>query len=65
VKDAAEYLAQVKALIVMNPEIVHWTALREEAQGDVGFIRYKHITKSQPNAKISRASQMLVVCDML
>lgn len=40
-KDAAEYLAQVKALIVMNPEIVHWTALREEAQGDVGFFRYK------------------------
>jgi len=40
VKDAAEYLAQVKALIVMNPEIVHWTALREEAQGDVGFFRY-------------------------
>lgn len=40
-KDAAEYLAQVKALIVMNPEIVHWTALREETQGDAGLFRYK------------------------
>jgi hypothetical protein len=41
VKNAAEYLAQVKALIVMNPKIVHWTALREEVQGDTGLIRYK------------------------
>ncbi len=40
-KDAAEYLAQVKALIVMNPQVVHWTAAREEAQGEAGLFRYK------------------------
>lgn len=40
-KDAAEYLAQVKALIVMNPQIMHWAAAREEAQGDAGLFRYK------------------------
>jgi hypothetical protein len=41
VKNAAEYLAEIKALIVMNPKIVHWTALREEIQGDAGLIRCK------------------------
>lgn len=40
-KDAAEYLAQVKALIVMNDQVMHWTAAREEAQGDAGLFRYK------------------------
>ncbi len=40
-KDAAKYLAQVKALIVMNPQIMHWAAAREEAQGDAGLFRYK------------------------
>jgi len=45
VKNAAEYLAQVKALIVMNPQVVHWTAAREEAQGDSGLFRYKLILR--------------------
>lgn len=40
-KDAAEYLSQVKALIVMNDQVMHWTAAREEAQGDAGLFRYK------------------------
>ena len=40
-KDAAEYLAQVKALIVMNHQVLHWTAAREEAQGNAGLFRYK------------------------
>lgn len=40
-KDAAEYLAQVKALIVMNHQVMHWTAAREEGQGDAGLFRYK------------------------
>ena len=44
-KDAAEYLAQIKALIVMNPQIVHWAAAREEAQGDAGLFRYKLILR--------------------
>lgn len=44
-KDAAEYLAQVKALIVMNSQVVHWAAAREEAQGDAGLFRYKLILR--------------------
>lgn len=40
-KDATDYLAHIKALIVMNPQIVHWTVLREEAQGDMGLFRYR------------------------
>ncbi len=44
-KDAAEYLAQVKALIVMNPQVEHWKAAREEEQGDVGLFRYKLVLR--------------------
>lgn len=48
-KDAADYLAHIlvlsfvegKALIVMNPQVVHWTVVREEAQGDMGLLRYR------------------------
>lgn len=40
-RGAAEYLAHVKALIVMNPQVTHWTAVREEVQGDAGLFRYK------------------------
>lgn len=40
-KDAAEYLNAIKALIVLTPEIVRWEIVREEAQGDVGLLRYR------------------------
>lgn len=40
-RDAADYLAHIKALIVMNPQVVHWTVVREEAQGDMGLFRYR------------------------
>lgn len=40
-KDAAEYLAHVKALIVMNHQVIHWAATREEAQRDAGLFRYR------------------------
>lgn len=40
-KDASDYLSYIKALIVMNPEVLRWTALREEAQGDMGMLRYR------------------------
>jgi len=45
VKDAAEYLAQLKASIVMTPQIIHWTAVREEDQGDAGLFRYKLVLR--------------------
>lgn len=40
-KDAAEYLAYVKALIVANAQVVRWAAVREVAQGDMGLLRYR------------------------
>ncbi len=40
-RDALEYLAHVKALIVANARVAHWTMLREEAQGDIGLYRCK------------------------
>jgi hypothetical protein len=41
VKDAADYLAHIKALIVVSPQVMHWMVVREEAQGDMGLFRYR------------------------
>jgi len=41
VKDAADYLAYIKALIVENPQVLRWTVVREEMQGDMGMLRYR------------------------
>jgi hypothetical protein len=41
VNEADDYLAYVKALIIANPKVVGWKALREEAQGDLGLFRYR------------------------
>jgi len=41
VKDAADYLAHIKALIALNSQVVHWTVVREEAQDDMGLFRYR------------------------
>lgn len=40
-KDAADYLAHIRSLIVLNPQIARWTIIREEAQGDLGMFRYR------------------------
>ena len=40
-KEAADYLAHIKALIIVDPQVVHWIVVREEAQGDVGLFRYR------------------------
>ena len=40
-KDAAEYLAQITALLVANPQVVRWVVVREEAQGVMGLLRYR------------------------
>lgn len=40
-KNASDYLAHVKALITLNRQVVHWEVIREEAQGDVGLLRYR------------------------
>jgi len=41
VRDAADYLGHVKALVALNRQVVHWKVVREEAQGDVGLFRYR------------------------
>jgi len=40
-KDASDYLAYIKALIVSNPQVLRWSVIREEAQGDIGLFRYR------------------------
>ena len=40
-RNATEYLGRVKALILVNPSIVHWETVREEAEGDMGLFRYR------------------------
>ena len=40
-KEADDYLAYVKALIIANSQVAGWKALREEAQGDLGLFRYR------------------------
>jgi Family of unknown function (DUF6516) len=41
VTNASDYLACVKALIVLNPQVLHWTIVREEEQSDRGLLRYR------------------------
>lgn len=40
-KEATDYLAYIKALIVVNPQVLHFSVVREEAQGDRGLLRYR------------------------
>lgn len=40
-KDAADYLVHVKALVVANPQVLRWIVIREEAQGVMGLLRYR------------------------
>ena len=40
-KEADDYLAYIKALIIANPQVANWKALREEAQGDLGLFRFR------------------------
>ena len=40
-KNAGDYLTHIKALIALNPQVVHWTVVREEAQGSMGLFRYR------------------------
>ncbi len=40
-KEADDYLAYIKALIIANPKVADWKALREEAQGDLGMFRFR------------------------
>lgn len=40
-RDAEDYLAFVKAQIVVHARVIHWQVMREEAQEDEGLYRYR------------------------
>jgi hypothetical protein len=40
-RNAADYLAHIKALIIMNPQVGHWSIVREENLDDMGLFRYR------------------------
>ena len=40
-KDASEYLIDVRSLILLNDLVQHWQIIREEAQVDRGVLRYR------------------------
>lgn len=40
-RNAADYLGHIKALIALNRQVMHWKVVREEAQGEVGLFRYQ------------------------
>lgn len=40
-KDARDYLVYIRALIVENLNVLHWSILREEALGNSGLFRYR------------------------
>ncbi len=44
-KDAADYVAYVKALIILSAAVSSWTIVREEIQGDIGLLRYRLVLR--------------------
>ena len=40
-KDAADYLAHIKSLIILNPKVEHWQITREAIEDDMGLFRYR------------------------
>jgi hypothetical protein len=41
VKDVASYLSVIKALIIAHPQVTQLFVVREEAQGNIGLLRYR------------------------
>ena len=44
-KNAADYLAHLKALIVPSAAVSSWTIVREETQGEIGLLRYRLVLR--------------------
>ena len=40
-RDASEYLIDVRSLILLDDQVQHWQIIREEAQVDRGVLRYR------------------------
>jgi Family of unknown function (DUF6516) len=45
VNSARDYIATIKGLIILHPQIVQWIVVREEYQGNRGLFRYRLILK--------------------
>jgi len=41
VRNAPDYLGHIKALIMLNRQVLRWKVMREQAQGDVGLFHYQ------------------------
>ncbi len=44
--DALEYLAYIGSLILANPQVKQWEIIREEAQGNLGLLRYRLVLQN-------------------
>ena len=40
-KNAADYLAHIKSLIILNPQVEHWQIAREAIEDEMGLFRYR------------------------
>jgi len=59
VRDAAEYLSHIRALIALMPQIVHCQVLREEAQGDTGLFRYRLSLRDDSSLEVFELFQVV------
>ena len=53
-KDAADYLAHIQALVIANPRVLRCVIVREEAQGDSGLLRLRLTLKRWQLARVVR-----------
>ena len=44
-KNASDYVAHIKALIILSAAVSSWTIVREEIQGDIGLLRYRLVLR--------------------
>jgi hypothetical protein len=44
-RNASDYLAHIKTLIIIHSQVKQWSVVREEAQGRNGLFRYRLILK--------------------
>ena len=44
-KHATDYVAHIKALIILSAAVSSWTIVREEIQGDIGLLRYRLVLR--------------------
>ncbi len=56
----ADYLARLKALIVLSPCVVHWTVLREEVLEEGGLFRYRLILRDGSALEMFERFQVVV-----